>query len=83
VGREPTPLDAIASITVTLFGDGQMQIHGAIGDVRLAQQMLDHARDAITAQWRNRSATGGLLLPASDVEVEHHPEFPVTFAGDR
>lgn len=83
MGREPTPLDAIAHIAVVLYGDGQMQISGHIGDVRLAQQMLDHARDAITAQWRNRSSTGGLLLPASDVEVEHHPEFPVTMAGDR
>jgi hypothetical protein len=83
VGREPTPLDAIASITVTLYGDGSLSASGNVGDVRLARQMLDHARDAITAQVRNRSASGGLLLPASDVEVEHHPEFPVTMAGDR
>ena len=68
---------------MTLYGDGSLSASGNVGDVRLARQMLDHARDAITAQVRNRSASVGLLLPASDVEVEHHPEFPVSMAGDR
>jgi hypothetical protein len=80
VGRTPTALDAVARITVTLYGDGSLSAEGNVGDVRLARQMLDHARDAITAQVR--SPTGGLILPASDVEVQHHHEFPVQMAGD-
>lgn len=79
----PSPLDEIASIQVTLYGDGQMSIGGNIGDVRLALQMLEHASDAVRNQWAQRTPTGGLVIPGHDVEVAHHPEFPVVPAGDR
>jgi hypothetical protein len=79
----PSPLDEIATITVRLYGSGQMGIEGNLGDVRLATQMLDHARDAVVAQWARRNPAGGLIIPGCDVEVQHHPEFPVMAAGDR
>ena len=77
----PGPLDEVACITIRLYGDGQMGIEGNLGDVRLATQMIDHARDAVVAQWSQRSASGGLLIPDRDVEVQHHPEFPVMEKG--
>lgn len=77
----PTPLDAVANISVTLYGNGEMSISGNIGDVKLALQMLDHARDAVNNQWRQR-APDGLLLPPRDVEVSPHPGFPLTQYAD-
>jgi hypothetical protein len=77
----PGPLDEVACITIRLYGDGQMGVEGNLGDVKLALQMLDHASDAVRNQWSRRSTTGGLLLPDRDVEVTHHPEFPVQEKG--
>lgn len=82
-GRTPTPLDEIAVIRISLFGEGQMSIDGNLGDVRLALQMLDHARDAVQAQWKQRTSDGGLLLDSRDVETDHHPAFPVEMVGDK
>ena len=77
----PGPLDAIANISVTLYGNGEMSISGNIGDVKLALQMLDHARDAVNNQWKQRTPEG-LMLPGRDVEVTPHPGFPLTPNGD-
>jgi hypothetical protein len=77
----PGPLDAVANISVTLYGDGQMQISGNIGDVRLALQMLEHARDAVNNQWKQRDSEG-LIIPGRDVEVTPHEAFPLTANGD-
>ena len=77
----PGPLDAIANISVTLYGSGEMSISGNIGDVRLALQMLDHARDAVNNQWKQRTIDG-LLLPGRDVAVTPHPAFPLTQYAD-
>jgi hypothetical protein len=77
----PTPLDAIANISITLYGTGEMSVSGNIGDVRLALQMLDHARDAVTNQLRQRTPDG-LLLPPRDVDVSPHPGFPLTQYAD-
>ena len=58
-----------------------MSVSGNIGDVALALQMLDHARDAVMNQRANRTPDG-LLLPASHVDVEAHPGFPLVAHGD-
>ena len=77
----PGQLDAIASISVTLYGGGEMSISGNIGDVRLALQMLDHAREAVNNQWKQRTVDG-LLIPPRDVDVTPHPAFPLTQYAD-
>lgn len=77
----PTGMDAIANISVTLYGGGEMSISGNIGDVKLALMMLDHARDAVNNQWQRRDRDG-LLLPPSNVDVPVHPGFPLTQNAD-
>lgn len=77
----PTGMDAIANISVTLYGGGEMSISGNIGDVKLALTMLDHARDAVNNQWQRRDRDG-LLLPPSNVDVPVHPGFPLTQNAD-
>jgi hypothetical protein len=77
----PTPLDAIANISITLYGTGEMSVAGNIGDVKLALQMLDHARDAVRNQLKQRTPDG-LLLPPRNVDVSPHPGFPLTQYAD-
>ena len=77
----PTGMDAVANISVTLYGGGEMSISGNIGDVKLALMMLDHARDAVNNQWARRDKDG-LLLPPRDVAVPVHPGFPLTQNAD-
>lgn len=72
---DPTPLDRIAYIAISLYGGGAMSISGNIGDKQLALQMLDHARDTIKAQLE-RHPHSGLLVPPSDVEVTPDPTYP-------
>lgn len=81
MGRTPSPLDAVAYLHINLFGGGEMSVSGNIGDVGLALQMLDHARDAVLNQRKNRTAEG-LLLPSSHVDVAPHPGFPLVAHGD-
>ena len=81
MSKIPGPLDAVANISVTLFGNGQMSISGNIGDVKLALTMLDHARSAVNNQWKTRDQNG-LLLPSSHVDVPVHPAFPLVEMGD-
>lgn len=78
---EATPGDVVAYIAITLYGGGQMAISGNIGDVKLALQMIDHARDAVNNQLKLRTAEG-LYLPNRDVEVVANPNFPLVAHGD-
>lgn len=78
---DPTPLDAIAYIHINLFGDEQMSVSGNIGDVKLALQMLDHARDAVKGQITLRTKEG-LFIPSRDVDITPHPAFPLTQYAD-
>jgi hypothetical protein len=73
----PGPLDAIANISITLYGSGQMQIQGNILDPKLATTMLNHALDAVKRQLERREK---LVLPSVDVEVK--PILPLTQYGD-
>lgn len=77
----PTPLDAVAYLHINLFGNEEMSVSGNIGDVKLALQMLDHARDAIKGQLTLRTKDG-LFLPNRDVDVTPHPAFPLTQYAD-
>jgi hypothetical protein len=77
----PTGMDAIANISITLYGNGEMSISGNIGDVKLALTMIEHARDAVNNQWRRRDKEG-LIIPPSNVEVPVHPAFPLTQNAD-
>ena len=63
----PGPMDAIANISVTLYGNGEMSIKGNIGDVKLALGMLDHARDAVKGQFTKRET---IVLPNQDVQLK-------------
>ena len=79
---DPTPLDRIAYIAVSLYGGGAMSISGNIGDKQLALQMLDHARDTIRGQME-RHPYSGLLVPPRDVTVTPDPHYPALVeAGD-
>lgn len=79
---DPTPLDRIAYIAISLYGGGAMSISGNIGDKRLALQMLDHARDTIAGQLE-RHPYSGLLVPPRDVEVKPSAMYPpLVEAGD-
>jgi hypothetical protein len=73
----PGPLDAIANISLTLFGNGSMQIQGNILDPKLAVTMLNHALDAVKRQLERREK---LIVPAVDVDVK--PVLPLTQYGD-
>jgi hypothetical protein len=77
----PTPNKTVAYIAITLFDDGNMAVSGNIGDVKMALQMIDGARDAVKNQLNHRTAEG-LLLPSRDVEASPHPAFPLIPHGD-
>jgi hypothetical protein len=72
---DPTPLDRIAYLAISLYGGGAMSISGNIGDKRLALQMLDHARDTIAAQLV-AAPDSGLLIPPRDVTVAPDSRYP-------
>lgn len=73
----PGPLDAVANISITLYGSGQMQVQGNILDPKLATTMLNHALDAVKRQLKRREQ---LVIPGADVEVK--PILPLTQYGD-
>jgi hypothetical protein len=78
MGKIPTSMDAVANISITLYGNGGLQVSGNIGDVAMAEAMIDQAKDAVHNQWNFRDQTTGLLLPPRDVQVPVHPGFPLT-----
>jgi hypothetical protein len=65
------PLDAVAHINVTLYGDGSMATQGNIADIKLAMAMLDHAKDAIRGQFYPKETK--LIVPSYDVTIEPTP----------
>jgi hypothetical protein len=75
----PHNLDSVASISIHLHAGGAMSISGNIGDKALALKMLDHARDAVNAQIKDRSE---IVVPNRDVVVAQHPAFPTRPLGD-
>jgi hypothetical protein len=75
------PLDAVASITLTLLANGAMGISGNIGDKKLALSMIDAAREAVNGQLRPEDDKS-LILPARDVQAVQHPSYPTLALGD-
>jgi hypothetical protein len=65
------PLDAVAHINVTLYGDGSMATQGNIADIKLALSMLEHAKDAIRGQFYPKETK--LIVPSYDVAIEPTP----------
>jgi hypothetical protein len=73
----PQDPDTVAYITVRLHATGALSVQGHIADKRMAVQLLDHARDALT---RHVLDGGRAAIPASDVEVT--PTIPLKEFGD-
>jgi hypothetical protein len=69
----------VASIAIALHDNGAMSISGNIGDVKLALQMIDHARDAIKARL---STQPEIIIPNRDVAVVQDHRFPTKPFGD-
>lgn len=78
------PLEEVAFCNVKMYADGSLSIDGNVGDVRLAQQMLEAALEAVKAQWAARSPSGGLRLPHGEMNhTSPHEDFPIVPVGDR
>lgn len=72
-------LDAVAYINIYMYADGALKVSGNIGDVKLALQMLDAARDAIKNKQPKTVADNKLIVPADYVGAypsETHPLVP-------
>lgn len=67
----PGPLDAVAHINITLYGDGSMATQGNIADIKLALSMLEHAKDAIRGQFSPKETK--LIVPKYDVDITPTP----------
>ena len=72
-------LDSVASITIHLHSNGSLSVSGNIGDTTLALQMIDHARDAVKHQRRDKDK---LIIPNRDVVAPQHPNYPTLPLGD-
>ena len=73
------PLGVVAQIGIKLHANGALDITGNIGDVKLALQMIDSARDAIKSQLRPKNE---IVIPNRDVVVQQHPAYPTLPLGD-
>lgn len=60
----PKTDDTVAWITVRYHATGTVSIQGTIGDPKFAQDLLDHAKDAIRNQIKPKDQ---LLIPNRDV----------------
>lgn len=75
----PQDPDTVAYITVRLHATGALSVQGHILDRRMALQLLDHAREAITRQ----VVDGGRAeVPARDVAVTPAAAVPLREYGD-
>ena len=72
----PTQDDTIAFVTIRLHAGGAISVQGHISDKRMALQLLDHARDAITRQVSDNR----IIVPNRDVDVT--PSIPLKEFGD-
>lgn len=78
VGK-PDDLDCVAFISIKLHANGGCSISGNIGDVKLALQMIDAARDAVKNQIKQRSE---IVIPNRDVVAKQDPAYPTLPRGD-
>lgn len=73
----PQDPDTVAYLTIRLHATGTLSVQGHIADKRMALQLLDHARDALTRRVVDGERT---VVPASDVQVQ--PAIPLKEFGD-
>lgn len=78
----------VAYLRLTLLDDGNMDIEGNIGDVRLALSMLDSAREAVKRRLGRPSILephgAGLVVPHADVQARPNEAiYPLIAVGDR
>jgi hypothetical protein len=73
----PQDADVVAYITIRLHAPGTLSVQGHIADQRMALQLLDHAREAITRQVLDG---GKVVVPSRDVEVT--PSIQLREMGD-
>lgn len=62
----PQDADTVAYITVRLHAPGTVSVQGHIGDKRMALQLLEHGRDAISRQFTDDKE---VIIPSRDVDV--------------
>ncbi len=72
-------LSVVASISIKLHDNGGLSVSGNIGDVKLALQMLDAARDSVKNQLKQRSE---IVVPNRDVEATQDSRYPTKPLGD-
>ena len=72
-------MDCVALVQVAYYANGELSVSGHIGDKRLALQLLDHAKDAISSQIRPEDE---IIIPNKDVVIEQHPNYPTLPQGD-
>jgi anion-transporting ArsA/GET3 family ATPase len=73
----PQDADTVAYITVRLHAPGTISVQGHVGDKRMALQLLEHGRDAISRQFVDDRQ---VVVPSRDVEVT--PSMPLKEMGD-
>jgi hypothetical protein len=64
----PLAQSEVARITISLHDNGGVSVAGNIGDVKLATQMIDAARDAVATQLAKR---GPVIVPGHVAGVPH------------
>jgi hypothetical protein len=83
----PSDPTVVAYLLLKLHDDGAMSIEGNIGDVHLAKNMLDSARDAVMHRLGRKSILephgAGLVIPSRDVVAPQNPVYPLIAVGDR
>lgn len=58
------PGQRVARLVIDLHDDGGLSVSGNVGDVHLATQMLDHAREAVRNQLKQKTE---IVIPNRDV----------------
>lgn len=80
--------NVVATITIKLHDNGAMSVEGNIGDVHLANGMLDAARAAVSNRLGRPSVLephgAGLVVPHYDAPVKaNEAVYPLIANGDK
>lgn len=71
----PKPLEAVAWVRVALHANGAVSVEGTIGDKRLALQLIDVARETVSAHGKEEL----IVIPNREIDVE--PKLPLRAVG--
>lgn len=82
------PPSQIAELVLRMHDDGALSISGHVGDVRLALQMIDAAREAVARQLGRPTILephgAGLVVPHKDFQgTPNEKVYPLIAEGDR